>query len=741
MTPSLLPDLRALFEGSFRSYRSQDWAIDWHRKYCEQVRLVQNADWETWRTPSFQRNLWDSAAIASIGPGHSVTVVGAYDDENLARKLFDARGSLDQLKTDEKGALLQKLFDDVIARVYPAYSGRRPKARLSRLFAAVFPDDMTSIADANRIWGVQRILSAQRLPGDFITQHPAIRAKMRDALGMPATVEDKVDQAIFAWFLWQEFVEKPDEGAVVVQTTQRESSAVPPFSLLPANAQRRSLTCVKGNVALLLAMVREAEQGIGREDLVGVILSEATQLNVSSAGNIISQAMGGLGLIRLDGNAYRPTERGQELLAAGDPAQVLRGPLVGRVFGMGHLLLMVQREPGKLRPSDAAKLLQDLVPTWASTQPGSHICTWARIVGLIDLDSSAGGGRLVLTDDGEDYAAALPEDFEKIWRLPEEEQDPDGAGADVRSVAGFPAVRLPEATNYDAHSIVADGCFLPTAEIEAAVELLRRKKNLVLQGPPGTGKTWLAKRLGYALIGARDPERLAALQFQPTLSYEDFVRGWRPDGTGGLKLADGIFLDAVSSALADPTRPYVLVIEEINRGNPAQILGEMLTLLENGKRTPEEALRLAYPRTVDERVFVPDNLYLIGTMNLADRSLALVDLALRRRFAFITLSPLFNAAWKSWLLEQSAPVSLVNVIAERMVALNNAIADERTLGVQFQVGHSFVTPISAPGSTEEAWRSWYSETVDTEIAPLLREYWYDDIAAAEVQIKKLRITN
>ena len=199
-----------------------------------------------------------------------------------------------------------------------------------------------------------------------------------------------------------------------------------------------------------------------------------------------------------------------------------------------------------------------------------------------------------------------------------------------------------------------------------------------------------------------------------------------------MKLADGVFLDAVSAALADPKRPYVLVVEEINRGNPAQILGEMLTLLEDGKRRPEEALELAYPRTIDERVYVPENLHLIGTMNLADRSLALVDLALRRRFAFVTLVPLLNGAWRTWLSDKGAPSLLLNSISERMSALNKVIAEHRALGAQFQIGHSFVTPTTLPGDTAEAWHAWYDAAIDTEIAPLLREYWYDVLISTEI---------
>ena len=736
MIASTTSDLLALYEGRFQALLTSDWA-SWRQAYVGLVRAVQEADEATWLRRDFQQRLWDDAAISTIGPGQSVTVVAAYDDQELAASLFQARGSLAGLPLDERGAALEKLYESVLGRVYLRYTPRRPKARLVRLLAAIFPADMTCLMDAPRTWSVQRLTGTQRLPGDFIAQHPAIRATIREALNKPGSLEHEVEQSMFAWFVWERLANRPEEGAVATQLPDRQANAVPAFSLLPANAQRRSLPSVKDNVPLLMAMVREAEQGISREDLIGVILSEATQLNASSAANMISQAMGGLGLLRLDGVTYRPTERGQEMLTAAEPAHVLRGPLIGRVFGMGHLLRMVKREPGKLRPVDVSNRIRDLVPTWTSTQPASFILGWARTTGLVQVEDGAGGSRLRLTDDGEDYAAALPDDFEDRWRIePQEEvaaDQPDGAPTAPSGDAAAAAAR------YGVDEIIAEGCFMPREGITAAVELLRRKKNLILQGPPGTGKTWLAKRLGYALLGVQDPERLLAVQFQPSLSYEDFVRGWRPDGAGGLRLADGVFLDAVSAALAEPGRPFVLVIEEINRGNPAQILGEMLTLIEDGKRHKKEALRLTYPRTVEERVHVPDNLYIVGTMNLADRSLALVDLALRRRFAFVSLTPLLNGSWRAWSASKGCPPALLEEIRGRMEALNAAIAADRALGDQFRVGHSFVTPLGAPGPADPDWRAWYAETVDTEIGPLLREYWYDRPEEAEAQIKKLHV--
>lgn len=282
--------------------------------------------------------------------------------------------------------------------------------------------------------------------------------------------------------------------------------------------------------------------------------------------------------------------------------------------------------------------------------------------------------------------------------------------------------------SYTIAHIADDGCFLSQDALAQIIGRVESKKNLVLQGPPGTGKTWLAKRLAYALIGSKDPkvtrDRLRVVQFHPSLSYEDFVRGWRPSGEGKLKLTDGLFLEIVEAAKAEPDRPFVLVIEEINRGNPAQIFGELLTLLEDSKRSREEAMELAYRQNADERVYIPRNLHVIGTMNIADRSLALVDLALRRRFAFVSLEPQLNDLWKAWCIDRCniAP-EVVTLIEQRMNALNDEISQDRSLGPQYRVGHSYVTPLT--GAPTADGRAWFKGVVRTEIVPLLEEYWFD----------------
>lgn len=289
-----------------------------------------------------------------------------------------------------------------------------------------------------------------------------------------------------------------------------------------------------------------------------------------------------------------------------------------------------------------------------------------------------------------------------------------------------------KANPYSVDDILASGVFLDKDEINQIIQRLEEKKAIIIQGAPGVGKTFIARKLANALMNEIDPERLEFVQFHQSYSYDDFVRGYRPlpgqAGTFGIQ--NGIFYEFCQKAINDPDREYVFIIDEINRGNLSQIFGELLMLIEGDKRGPDFAVPLVYRIQEEPRFYIPSNLYLIGLMNVADRSLAMVDYALRRRFAFITLKPQYESEiFRQWLLDRSMQPQLVQLIIERMSLLNKAIREDPLLGENYQVGHSYFCPKGDAFAGFD--QTWYQCIVRTEILPLLKEYWFDNPKKAE----------
>lgn len=266
--------------------------------------------------------------------------------------------------------------------------------------------------------------------------------------------------------------------------------------------------------------------------------------------------------------------------------------------------------------------------------------------------------------------------------------------------------------------------FMPEQQLDDIIELLKRKKNIILQGAPGTGKTFVARRLAYLLMGVADASRAPMVQFHQSTSYEDFIQGYRPDGSGGFTLKDGTFYSFCQEAHAEPDKSFVFIIDEINRGNLSKIFGELMMLIEPDKRDASFAVPLAYANDVEETFHVPENVFLIGTMNTADRSLSMVDYALRRRFAFIEAEPAFSSAsFSAYLQKSKGSAKLIDAIRHRMETLNGMIAaDTVNLGRGYRIGHSFFVP--AKDTVPDA--AWYRDIVRYEVLPLIEEYWIDD---------------
>ena len=263
-----------------------------------------------------------------------------------------------------------------------------------------------------------------------------------------------------------------------------------------------------------------------------------------------------------------------------------------------------------------------------------------------------------------------------------------------------------------------DQVYMPPERYDELKALLINKQNLILQGAPGVGKTFAAKRLAYSIMGEMDDSRIEFIQFHQNYSYEDFIMGYRPNEKGGFDLKEGVFYRFCEKARNDPEhRKYFFIIDEINRGNLSKIFGELLMLIEKDYR--KESATLAYR---DEKFTVPDNLYIIGMMNTADRSLALIDYALRRRFSFFEMEPGFDSdGFKKYAA--SLNNAKFNDLIKQVVELNSAITDDKSLGKGFRIGHSYFCGRNAENCSID----WLRSVVKYDIMPTLEEYWFDDL--------------
>ena len=263
-----------------------------------------------------------------------------------------------------------------------------------------------------------------------------------------------------------------------------------------------------------------------------------------------------------------------------------------------------------------------------------------------------------------------------------------------------------------------DDVFMNENEYYNLKNLLEIKKNIILQGSPGVGKTFMAKRLAYSIIGEKNEDKILSVQFHQSYSYEDFIEGIRPNKNNQFELKDGVFKEFCEKAKNDKNNNYYCIIDEINRGNLSKILGELMLLIESDKRETEKVV-LPYS---GDLFYVPKNLYIIGMMNTADRSLALVDYALRRRFAFYEVEPAFSKPeFKKYLINKNNINSdFVEQLCSKFNKVNSNIEEDLNRG--FKIGHSyFVDELK----TDDLYSS-YQNIIKYEIIPLLKEYWIDD---------------
>ena len=346
-------------------------------------------------------------------------------------------------------------------------------------------------------------------------------------------------------------------------------------------------------------------------------------------------------------------------------------------------------------------------------------------------------GNYFYNPDGDEYFHTRLVEWRSLKIVPSEKQLPNKTLTEKTDDEVFRALvdkqygiaidLTPEPDIYTLDQALTE-IFMERPQLETILRRLRDKKNIILQGAPGVGKTFIARRLAHLMLGTRDDSTIQMIQFHPSYSYEDFVQGIKPcPDSGKFIVQDGIFHRFCERAASDNDKPYFLIIDEINLG---KILGELMMLIETDKRG--QKLTLTYS---GEPFSVPPNLHLIGTMNTADRSLSMVDYALRRRFSFITLHPGFETdSFKKHLVAQNISPSQIEHLIGLMTNLNLEIANDTVnLGTGYRIGHSFFTPIRRV----DDFALWSRDIIEHEILPLLEEYWMDELETVALHKKKL----
>ena len=286
-------------------------------------------------------------------------------------------------------------------------------------------------------------------------------------------------------------------------------------------------------------------------------------------------------------------------------------------------------------------------------------------------------------------------------------------------------ITAPKTVKYYSKDDFLNEVYISDDDFETLKALVLRKKNVILQGAPGVGKTFAAQRLAYAIMGKQDDNCLEQIQFHQNYSYEDFMMGYKPNEDSGFELKTGVFYRFCKKAAANPDKPYFFIIDEINRGNLSKIFGELLMLIESDYR--DKPIKLSYR---DEKFSVPSNIHIIGMMNTADRSLAMIDYALRRRFSFFEMKPGFESAGFKKYLDVIGNAQL-NKVVDAVVKLNEVIANDGSLGNGFCIGHSYFCNL-------EAHNLPLLNIVEYDIIPMLREYWFDNDDKFRDESQKLR---
>lgn len=652
-------DLRAASEAIGRPEAWGEQGRDWVRDLAETIRWIRLADEGTRRKLDFQHRLWEDNHVAAVGQGN-VPIDRAIQDANFREWL--ATKSMDPLPAsrEEQARFLTALYQDIKRHLEPFLDKKTPHLKIFRVLAALYPEGMTTVASAGSLTKLARAMGAER-GLEPVEQHVWVRRKLEavigDQGGEPSALAERM---ALPWMLYERYVQPPPDQRTEEETRPgRETRLLP----LPAARRRRGLTAIKGLFPGVLSTLEFVRKGVAREELLDFLRSSSPDVKVSSLGVTINSYQSELDVIRLEDGRYVLTERGENVLESQDPSY-LADWLLTRILGVDKAIVEL-RDRGPLAPPELMAAIRTANPGWASDFMPQAILAWLRSMGVIRTTSQ---WKHELTAVGHEWASRIYWQPESLPPEPKDEIAPPTTDPPKRTEVLVPPVAVIVQRLHAAGQFPAD----LIASLHAGLWSHPRRHFAILTGLSGSGKTMLAREYARALAGDGVDHRLFTLPVQPGWYDPSALLGF-PNPLRGESYVRTGFLEFLIAAAADPHRPYVVVLDEMNLSHPEQYMAPLLSAMETG-----EAIRLHaegdFFDGVPGALEYPSNLLLIGTVNMDETTHGLSDKVLDRAFVF-EFWDIDLAAYPRWGARSMDPVQerrVREVLAGLMLALSPA---------------------------------------------------------------------
>jgi 5-methylcytosine-specific restriction protein B len=628
------------------------------RAYLDEVITVEH---ERFVSPAFQEKLWNSETISATGMG-SVDVSKVITSPEIAEHLWKLKNTPLSENTTERLKVLIEAWDKCLELMQSAVN-RTPKLKMSRVFATLKPTEFTTVASESKLRELAKSMNIPNAKGMHIVElHRRVLDRLNEAIG---NVEgDSSERMTLPWLLYGNLTQDHGSDATTVADAISGFEKLIP---LPAARRRRGLLAIGGFLPSIRSMIELAKDGCTREDMKEHIKSINPNLAPTSVGTNLNALIAEWGVLRANGNSLELTPRGEALLETGDPAEVADW-LLTKILGFDNALFALKTTPVPISVNHLVNILQDVNPGWTSAFAPGALINWIRALGLATLDQNK---NLALTEEGVNWSNRIHWIPEKLPSTKPTEQ-----------IAGSSQVSLPDKVNcpplddlINAFPSTAKFDSTLIARLHAGLWLHERRHFAVLTGLSGAGKTLLARSYGEALwANSETPNKgLCTVPVQPGWHDPSSLLGYvNPLIDNTYVRTD--FLGFLLRASSDPTRPYTMVLDEMNLSHPEQYLAPLLSAMETG----DDILLHTFDDEISgipSSIPYPNNLVLIGTVNMDETTHGLSDKVLDRAsvIEFWDIDVQAYPAWEKFDLEDST----IQEIRQVLIALATALRPVR----------------------------------------------------------------